>query len=525
MWERLAATLPDAAGARNAVRAFQARQRPVEEAFGPLQNWLIRALRPPVPATSIDWAAFAEMYYFSARLGALLEPAWLTDAALDGALDTASVTALADLSLALFEGDGPTPRGQAWLDRHRTALIQRYREAAGAIGLHDDGQTVSVDFIVEPPKQGDDAEPASRSYNSQAVTRLDQLRRLIPDRERYGSQGWGHRVEGVPYDGTEKRIPRESMPPLWLTSLNATFRGYVELWWRPGNWAAYREELVAFRRDTCARLEAIAAALERFHRGAAGLPVQGTTNEEWFKEWAADLEVQALLPRVLVDEFGFTDESSAIADPTKEGAIAARSLALNPYLDFVKARREITRALHNFAEQAPKAMAYVGALGRTNAAAQQNVHQKAEELGIANLPRLSTVNLGDALKALPAFQAGAAALFGSGNQDGLVQRESRAFSRAYGLWRFFVQSPRARVQDLSIEVARRHRKLLESWQHDLASQLESLDSDVSWRVGEGHGAGRRTPSRDRLGAGRCRRVRAAGACLGGDQPGALGSPS
>jgi len=486
MWAQLAETLPRAAGVRDAVRTFQARQRPTEEALAPLKDWLTQARQPPLPATSIDWTAFAEMYFFSAKLGSLVEPPWLTDAALDGALETSTVSALADLSLALFEGDHLAPRGRAWLDRHRQALIERYREAVAVVGFHDDGQEVRVDFIVAPSRQGD--EQPSSSYNSQAVTRLDQLRRLIPDRERYGSQGWGHRIEGIEYDGTEKRIPRASLPPLWLTSLNATFRGYVELWWRPSTWAAYREDLIAFRRDTCGRLEAIGSALERFHRGAVGLPVQGTTNEEWFRQWSSKLEVEALLPRVVVDEYGFSDESSAMADPTKAGAISARGLAVSPYLGFVKARRELTRTLRNFADQAPKVMAYAGAIGRAAPGTQDGIHQKAAELGIDDLPRPSTINLGDALKALPAFQAGAAALFDSQEHVQLVERERRAFSSAFGVWRFFVQSPRTRVNDLSVQAARRQRQIIESWLGGLRSRLEALGAETTWRVEQHQGA-------------------------------------
>jgi hypothetical protein len=190
----------------------------------------------------------------------------------------------------------------------------------------------------------------------------------------------------------------------------------------------------------------------------------------------------------VVDEYGLSDESSAMADPTKAGAISARGLALSPYLGFVKARRELTRTLGNFADQAPKVMAYVGAIGRAAPGTQDGIHQKAAELGIADLPRLSTINLGDALKALPAFQAGAAAIFGSQEHVQVVERERRAFSRAFGVWRFFVESPRTRANDLSVQVARRQRQFIQSWLEDLRLQLEALDAETTWRVEQNQGA-------------------------------------
>ena len=488
MWDTLAEGVAGAATARDAFRAVQERQRPITEAFALLREWLERARHPPVPASTDDWAAFAEMHYFGARLGASVEPAWMGAVSLDSALETASPSALADLSLALAEGEPLTHRGRAWLDRNRLRLAETYRWAAGAVGYSDDGETVSIDFVVSPPP-GDGSNETTAvalSYNSQAVTRLDLLRRLVPDRGHYAAQGWGHRIEGLLFDGTAKHIERNRLPPVWLTSLNATLRGYVERWWRPPKWSAYRDDLTDGRRDNCVRLEAITAALERFHRGAAALPLQGMTNEEWFKAWESRLTALDLLPLEAVDDFGFTDESSALADSRQE-PITMRALALDPYLDFIKALRELTRALGNFANQAPTAMAFAEALGRANASQRLTIREKAAELGIEDSLRLSTLNLGAALKALPAFEAGLEQTFPSTDLDGLHQREHRALSRAFDVWRVFTETPWVRSGDLLAEIEHRQRRQMRRWEGDLAARLAMLDPTVRWRLVEHNG--------------------------------------
>jgi len=486
IWETLGRTLQKE-DAVERVRAYQERQRPVDEAMDRFREWLALARPPAAPASAAEWSAFAEMHFFGARLGVPIEPAWLVEEALDGALETKSVSALADLSLALSEGDEVTKRGQAWLARYRGRLAELYRRDQGAVGLRDDGETISIDFIVSAAASAETrpTRSPSSSYNSQAVVRLDVLRRLIPDRSYYAAQGWGHRVDGLAFDGTQKKIERRRLPPLWLTAMNATFRGYVERWWRPSSWSSLRDQLVEMRRDTCASLETIVAGVERFHRSTAVSPLDGMTSEEWYKAWASRLSAEPLLPAGVIDEFGFTDESSAMADPTQD-SVAERSLAVEPYLGFLRAWRELRRCLSNFANQAPQATAVAVALGRAAPEMRAAVRAKATELGWDNTLRLSAHNLADAFLALPAFQSQTARLFALDVE--LEQRERRAYGRANAAWRAFARTPWARSNNMATELDQEERRFNRKWQQQLRAALDRLDPNARWEVTERVGA-------------------------------------
>lgn len=491
MWETLAANLPNATGARDAVLGFQERQAPVAEAFAALRGWVERATKPSVPTTSLDWSAFAEMRFFATRMGVVLRPDWFGPQALDTALETASLDALGDLSVSLAEASPKVPAdevGGAWLDRHRGTLIDRYRRAVQAVALTDDGETIGIDFLMGVRSQEDlSGRHADRDANGEAVIRVELLRRLIPDRGFYAAQGWGHRVPGLGFDGTQKRIPRQSLPCLWLTSANATFRGYVERWWRPTSWSSYRETLKEWRHESCSRLEVLSRSLERSLRGATASPLDGITSEAWFQSWQSGLNSEALLPLDAVDPFGFVDESSLLAREGRD-AISAGGLALEPYLGLIKTRRELARALGNFADQAPKAIALSVALSRASASDRAAVLEKAGELGIANLPRLSAHNLAAAVGALAPFQSTVANVL-SHEPVGLGERERRAFDRALGMWRALTARPWVRFGDPSVEIRRQQQRLIDDCLSGMLDRLRALGSDVAWTMTSYLGSG------------------------------------
>ncbi|HEX7506075.1 MAG TPA: hypothetical protein VF550_04840 [Polyangia bacterium] len=56
--------------------------------------------------------------------------------------------------------------------------------------------------------------------------------------------------DGILSGTLDGHIPRENLALPLLADLNATFHGYVALWWRPNAWEEYRQHLRAKREDT-----------------------------------------------------------------------------------------------------------------------------------------------------------------------------------------------------------------------------------------------------------------------------------
>jgi hypothetical protein len=169
---------------------LRSRQRPGREAFELLRVWLDQVEPPSAPPGPTEWASVGEVLFFAqyleagARLIDCLEAKWLDEAVADAPIED-----LADLSFGLGG------LGLEWRSRHRASLADAYRSAVQGIGFEDDGNRLRIDF-VNAGSASAEARATSKTgnWNREAVARLDLLRRLFPDRERYASQGWGHRT-------------------------------------------------------------------------------------------------------------------------------------------------------------------------------------------------------------------------------------------------------------------------------------------------------------------------------------------
>lgn len=466
-----------------AMRRFRARQRPKREAFKLLRRWLDRPGLPHVPSSSADWGAFGEMMFFARRLEVTWDPPWLLPDALDDAVEAVSLEDTASLSMGMESG-GELRR--SWLERNRAKLVERFRRSADAVTFQDDGTEAHIDFIF--PVRESEVETAERSRsagavaNSEAVWRLDLLRRVLPDREHYGSQGWGHRVAGIPVDDTQKRIPSGGLVPLWLSSTNAGLRGYVERWWRSDTWSAYEKLETRHRESVRLHLEALTRAVVTYHRRARAHVLGELLTEAWFKEWDEELQEETLLPLPAVDRYGLVDESAARVHAT-DTRVMPHGLALLPYAPYVRARREFLRTLSNFAQQAPKAAAFAGVLGRTAAEARGTKRVELVGIGLSEeMLRLSALNMRDAMKALPAYQEELAALFPAVNYQPLELRERRAFRRAVAAWDLFVRVPWRHSEDIADEGISKLDRATASWKQDLHQRLQTIDADMTWTV-------------------------------------------
>jgi hypothetical protein len=471
--------------------ALQSRQTDKRKVFERATVWLARRTsKPTLPVTEASWSGAAEAVFWVGRLGAgwpLRE--WLPETELDGAVDRLSLETLANLSAAVFES-GAYPD---WLTTNRQRLIDRFRRDTRTVMLEDDGHKLTARFIFTLPEVDDtpaeDAQKmkleAGNAFHDEAVERLGLLRRLLPDREEFASQGYGHMLwdNYLEFDETIKTgIERKYLPLTWLTSVNGTFRGVADLRFRPGTWLEYAQQVHRIRWAVVDSLKQLERGLQvHFRRRNAAKILGAEVNAESWDACKKSLNNQPRLPRAAVDEWGFVDESTS--DAKARGAayrLTVRSgLAARRYKPFLKSFNEYTRTLSNFFTQAVDVMTLNPFLGR--AADRKKVLEAAASLGVKpNSARFATLNLADSVKNLIGFQRASKKILGpffeSRELDRLDGEEQKIFRRVWNMWYFFAFHPGKVMQDAAEECARAPQGILRTIRLDLRTRLRRMST-------------------------------------------------
>lgn len=474
------------------LEELQSRQTDKGQVFERGARWLAgRTLRPAWPVTEADWSGVAETAFWVGRLSAgwpLRE--WLPEAALDTALDELPLETLANLTSGIAES-GAHPD---WLSDNRQRLIDRFRRDTRTVVLEDDGHKLTARFIFALPEM-DDApaeDPqkmtmkAENAFHEAATERLGLLRRLLPDREEFASQGYGHMLwdNFLEFDESIKTgIERKYLPLLWLTTFNAAFRGVADRRFRPGTWLEYSQLIHRIRWAVVNSLKQLERGIEVHFRRRTSVKILGAeVDAEAWDACKKMLNNPPRLPRTAVDEWGFVDESTSVANTHDIVArLMGRSgLAVQRYKPFLKSMNEYTRTLSNFFTQAVDGMALNPYLGR--AADRRKLLEAAATLGVKpNSAKYAALNLADSIKNLIRFQRESRKILGpffEGRElDRLDGEEQKTFRRVWNMWYFFAYHTEKIMQNAAEECARESLRILRAIRLDLRVRLRRISSD------------------------------------------------
>lgn len=476
---------------RQRLEELQSRQTDKRQVFERATRWLTsRAGMPALPVTEAEWSGAAETVFWVGRLSVkwpLRE--WLQEAGLDEAVDRLSLETLANLISGVTESGAFND----WLAASRQRLIDRFRRDTHTVVLEDDGQKLTTRFIFTLPEvddtPADDPQKmkseAGNAFHDEAVYRLGLLRRLLPDREEFASQGYGHMLwdNFLEFDETVKTgIARKYLPLMWLTSVNGTFRGVADLRFRPDTWLEYAQRVQGIRWAVVNSLKQLERGLQvYFRRRDAAKIIGAEVDAESWDACKKTLINPPRLPRAAVDEWGFVDESTS--DVKARGVadrLAMRSgLAVQRYKPFLKTFNEYTRTLSNFFTQAVDGMTLNPYLGR--GAERRKVLEAAASLGVkSGSSKLATLNLADSLKNLIGFQRASRKILGTFFEGRELERldveEQKIFRRVWNMWYFFTFHPERVMQDASEECARESQGVLRAIRLDLRARLRRISS-------------------------------------------------
>jgi hypothetical protein len=477
------------------IASFQARQTDKKEVFNHAKTWLAKRVQQPLkPSSDVDWSEMAEAIFWLGYLNINWSLGdWLSNVDFDKAIDELPLGILADLSLGL--SSGYSEQFSSWLETNRTRLVHRFRQETQTVVLEDDGRELIAHFIFDIKRVGDSQSESKQKHKTEnlfhnaAMQRVELLRKLFPDREIYGCRGYGHRIIALPFEDTRKNILKSSLHIHWLTSVNSTFRGIAEQFFRPETWPEYAQSIFSIRQGAMPILKQLERGLEIYFRKQKFIQLIGNKIDDHWVEYARILRNPPLLPQCALDEWGYVDESSsdAFLQELQENSprIIRRSLVLQEYKSFLTPLNEYTRSLSNFMEQSLPAIAFNAVLGRqvNTEAPKAELEKMAKEKNISlDAPRLSTCNLGEAIKVLPKMQREFRQLLGhffnANELTRLEHQEEDILTRVWSMWYFFAFHPHRVIQNPLEELSKRPDNVLTQMKKNIRREFRQLSSDT-----------------------------------------------
>ena len=476
---------------RQKIASCRALQTDKSRIFVRAKAWLSsRSGRTTIPQCNEDWSGLAESSFWLGHFGISLPLSeQISYLDLEKAIEYSPLEILADLILGLSYGYGKD--FAPWLTSNRSRLINRFREETLTVSLQDEEHKVSAHFIIDfeklnDPKLGDYAIEESSNYlHDEAMRRAKLLRGILPDRDTYACQGYGHKLwsDELPLDETQKTgIPISQLPPRWLTSINSTFRGLAERPYRPKTWEEYAESIFELRKQNLTAMRHLENGLKVYFQKQKPDQLFGklVNAEQWY-HYQQMLSKSPLIPSCAVDEWGFIDEF--VQSPTEERVII-RGLALQKHKQFLIYFRRYNQYLSNFFNQSPHAMVLNSIRGKYAGDKSEKLEseQKAIRNGLKpNFIRLSTINLSDFIKILPTFQRRfrqtLGHFFDASDLEGLEIQERITFHSIWCIWYFFSVSPHLTHRKPEKEYVKNIYRLINNVKRKVQKGLSNISSE------------------------------------------------
>lgn len=410
----------------------------------------------------------------------------LTEKDLDEAIERLPIDYLADICFALsfLWRD----RFEKWLQIREEDILSRYKSETNTVHLEDDGKNIRTHFIMTLK---DEIKDDDKNAHSEAIWRIELLRKLFPVRQVYGSQGYGHRVEilEIPHDETVKiGIPAEHLPPHWAVAINSHFSGLGNYLFRPRTWLDYLDAINRIREVILESLYDLNKALVVYFRKQTQVNIFDHLNVTKWDNIKVLVSRPPLLPKCAVDEWGFIREDST--SPQKKDIVAAFNLM--PYKLYLSASREYINSLSNFFQQSTDVILLNAAIGKAKSdEGKAAILKKAVELGIrGELNGLSTFNFAEASKNLLPFQEEFkrhfAACVNRSLLDQLEKEEQKTVIRTWSLWYQFAFHPGRAFQNPGRETSGKLDDTLSQLRKDINRHFRKLkEKDVKARFHEG----------------------------------------
>ena len=453
------------------MASFRNRLTPIDTVYNYAKRWLNHLpeeLAPP--STTEGWTAGSELLFWQGRLNTSPNHAPHLLDALSADLADVSLEVVADTIYAASFNEDTTVK--AAIQQIQPVALERFQREATVPCLQDDGTAVCAHFIFDTTLWAD---AESESLNSartvpknvvheETMWRVNLVRRLLPGRDEYGTQGYGHHL-GVfkqPHDESHKAVKSQYLPPIWATRLNSYYHQLADFADRPSTWEEHAGIVIEARQAIVQNLDAWVKAFSVHYRKKSGTVLigeHGLLDMSGWDEARKKAEERPPLPQVAVDEWGFVSEGTATSPQKSKGEPTEMSsrflsgpLNLIRHRKYLEASRNYFSAIANFLRQAPSVFAFLPHADKFVTPEQMLIKQgilEENHLSERDLdPHLPTYNFAEAHEALRPFQREFRKQLGhltnATRLAQLEQQEQKTLELAWSTWIFFANNPARR---------------------------------------------------------------------------------
>lgn len=389
---------------KNESRSLRNKLQDKEIIYDFLKIWLKNSELPSENLElDIDWMyAGLSLFWFN-RLE-IEKEIKLSDMDFDKYFDSLSLDSIADFMLGLYHFE-PT---SYIIKDYRPKFLERFKKELLVPSIEDDGEKITLHCIIDVT-EAESSKNTKNFANEKVMERISLIRKLYPERKKFASKGYGHKLSFLKsdYDDTQKGIPIKNLPLDWLIEINSNFIGLVDYKFRPDTWEDYVQEVVKTREGTLNVIKKLLKNLKKHFKTRKFVNVLELNG--LYSEWditRQNLETN-LFPKSAVDPWGFSSENKEQKFTENEDIASTKktsSVNLKKFSDYRKVHMDFISHLRNFFNQGTHVIP-LKCLTKNKKTNLEQIKKDLEDKGIkTDLNRLSVINLYDGYIKLVKFQ-------------------------------------------------------------------------------------------------------------------------
>jgi hypothetical protein len=513
-WETLSDNLIPKAK-KDEIKKIREVQTPKGEVFELANTWFSNQKSPDKqpqtpPQTPQDWQDVSEVFYWSSRMNLATQVnTWIQDESIKQCIESLDLVYLSNFLFAIYLSK--PERYWKLLKTEKEKIVLRLAREYKIFMLEENEDTLVTHYLSYPEEieVSENEDDGVDKVHSGAMSRIELVRGLFPNFERYESRGYGHKIPGLnslPDESKKTGIPSMNLPPMWPVRLNAISIGLIRNQTRLETWEDYVECLINIRQSICSDFEQILKYINRFFqndRAQDFIKKPPFSTGKWQRDRLMICDLPSL-PKVSIDPWGIGQPEGKpqydekLKGKTRNQLTNARSSVLQrKYRSYLVTEREYFSGLINFYDQAIHASAINIRCGKEikDSPQQKAILDQLELNGInSKFPFLSKVNLVEAFAKLKNYQSEFRKLLGEkvneGRLNDLEKCERNILERLLWAWILFIDNPRIPLRDPNKQIPQMIeddiREIKEGIQKTISSpelsfgETKILNADVGW---------------------------------------------